>query len=89
MITTKQRALLRGMANELPAVLHIGKGGVTRAVLDQAEGALDARELIKCAVLETAELSAKDACARLCEELRAEPVQCIGRKFVIYRPMRK
>lgn len=85
MISTKQRAFLRSMANGLSPVVHIGKGGVTDAVCEQAESALEARELIKCAVLETAETSAREACELLCKQLRAEPVQSIGRKFVIYR----
>jgi RNA-binding protein len=84
-MTGKQRAKLRAMANGLDTILYIGKDGVTDATLKEAYDALEARELIKCAVQQNSELSAKDACAVLCEKTNAEPVLIIGRRFVIYR----
>lgn len=85
MITSKQRAQLRGMANKLEPVLQIGKEGMTDAVAAQAELAISTKELIKVHVLETAMLTAREACEGLCLTIRAEPVQCIGSKFVIYK----
>lgn len=88
MITSKQRAALRSMANTMEAILFIGKDGVTDSVLKEAYDALEARELIKCAVQQNCELSAREAAQELCEKTHAEPVQCIGRRFVIYRQSR-
>ncbi len=88
-LTGKQRATLRAMANTLPVVLYIGKEGVTDATVKEAYDALEARELIKCSLLETAPHTAREACTILCEKLGAAPVQCIGRRFVIYRPSEK
>ena len=85
MITSKQRAALRGMANRLPAILQIGKGGICENFLQQVEDALEARELIKITVLETAMLSAREVCSYVAERVGAEPVQAIGSKFVLYR----
>lgn len=85
MITSKQRAALRGMANRLPAILQIGKGGICDNFLQQVDDALEARELIKITVLETAMLSAREACGYVAERVGAEPVQAIGSKFVLYR----
>ena len=34
-------------------------------------------------------MSTREACDELCEKVHAEPVQCIGKRFVIYRPARK
>jgi len=85
MLTSKERAALRGQANTVEAILHIGKGGVTEAVIAQAGQALTARELVKGRVLETAGLSAREACDLLCEALHADPVQVIGTVFVLYR----
>ena len=48
MLTSKQRAYLRGLANPLDTILMVGKGGVTGDVIQQADQALTARELIKC-----------------------------------------
>ena len=88
-MTSKQRALLRSMANPLETILYIGKDGVTDGTVKEAYDALEARELIKCAVQNGCELSAAEASAQLCQRIHAEPVQCIGRRFVIYRESRE
>ena len=67
MITSKQRAQLRGMAAALNTELQIGKSGITENVVRQAEEALAARELIKGRVLDNSLLSAREACDALCE----------------------
>lgn len=85
MLTSKQRAQLRSMANGLDTILQIGKDGVTDAVEQSARDALCARELIKGRVLESAMLTAREACEMLCLRLDAEPVQCIGTRFVLYK----
>lgn len=88
-LSSKQRAQLRSMANTLEVVLTIGKGDISDNLIQQADDALEARELIKCKVLETSMLSAKEACAELAEATRAEQVQVIGNKFVLYRHSHK
>lgn len=85
MFTSKQRAVLRSMANTLDPIFQIGKGGITQNVVEQLDLAIEARELIKITVLETAPLSAREAADELSKALRAEPVQTIGRKVVLYR----
>ena len=84
-MTGKERAALRRMANTIQPIFQIGKGGVGEAMLEQLGMALDARELIKLTVLETADVTAREAFDILCQALGAEPVQCIGRKVTIYR----
>ena len=86
MITSKQRAFLRGKANDLDAIFQIGKGGINDNLIDQLNDVLEARELIKIKVLETAMLTAREASEAVCAATGADPVQCIGTKFVIYRP---
>ena len=88
-MNSKQRAMLRGMANTMEPILYIGKDGVTDATVKEAYDALEARELIKCAVQNNSDLSAREACTELCGRVHAEPVQCIGRRFVIYRESRE
>jgi len=87
-ITSKQRAALRSMANTMETILYIGKDGVTPNTIKEAYDALEARELIKCCVQQGAPLDAREACQLVCEQTGAEPVQCIGRRFVIYRESR-
>ncbi|MDR3050959.1 MAG: YhbY family RNA-binding protein [Oscillospiraceae bacterium] len=84
-MTGKERAALRAAANTLPAILHIGKEGVTDSVAQQAWEALEARELVKGSVLQSAGLTAREALGKLCERTHAQPVQCIGNRFVLYR----
>ena len=88
-MTSKQRATLRSMANTLETILYIGKDGITDATVKEAYDALEARELIKCAVQNGCELSAREACDILCERTHAEPVQVIGKRFVLYRESRE
>lgn len=85
MITSKQRAKLRGLANGIPAILQIGKGGICDNLIKQIDDALKARELVKITILETAMLDTKSTCNELAKILKAEPVQAIGFKFVLYR----
>ena len=84
-ITSKQRAQLRGLAMNLDTIVQVGKGGVTEAVVDSVSAALKARELIKGKVLENSMLTAREACDALAEACKAEPVQVIGTKFVLYK----
>lgn len=89
MMTSKQRAELRAKANELETTLMVGKEGITEALLSQAEAQLDARELIKGKVLETAFMTAREASDAICEAIGADGVQAVGNKFVIYRKSEK
>ena len=84
-LTGKQRAQLRGLANQLDPVVHIGKEGIGESLIRQADEALEARELLKCEVLESAMLTAREACETLAARTRSEPVQVIGSRFVLYR----
>ena len=88
-MTGKQRAMLRSMANTMEAILFVGKDGVTEATIREADLALEARELIKGSVQQNAPVDAREALTTLCEALGAEPVQHIGRRFVLYRPAKE
>ena len=85
MLSSKQRAYLRGLANKENAIFQIGKGGINDEILKELDIVLEKRELIKVTVLETAFMSTRSACEVICDEIGAEPVQCIGNKVVIYR----
>lgn len=85
-LTSKQRAQLRGLANGIDTIVHIGKDGIGDNLVKQASDALEARELIKCRVLENALLSSREAAEALGRATRSEVVQVIGTKFVLYRP---
>ena len=85
MLTSKERAELRAQANTLETTLMVGKGGVTEAVISEADNQLTARELVKGKVLEGALMSPREVSDALCEATGADGVAVIGTKFVIYR----
>ena len=85
MLTSKQRAYLRGIAAAEDTIVIIGKGGVTENVIIQMNDALKARELVKGRVLENSLLTAREAADALAETCRAEVVQVIGSKFVLFK----
>ncbi|MGN8896685.1 ribosome assembly RNA-binding protein YhbY [Flavonifractor sp. HCP28S3_F3] len=85
-LTSKQRAQLRGLANSIDTIIHIGKDGIGANLVKQADDALEARELIKGKVLENCMLTSREAAEELAKATRSEVVQVIGTKFVLYRP---
>lgn len=88
-MTGKQRAKLRAMANTIESILYIGKDGITENTVRECYDALEARELIKGCVQQGAPVSAREALEILCSRTGAEPIQQIGRRFVMYRPSRE
>lgn len=87
-MTGKQRAKLRAMANTIETILYIGKEGITDNTVKECYDALEARELIKGCVQQGAPISAREALTELCEKTGAEPIQQIGRRFVMFRQSR-
>ena len=85
MITSKQRAYLRGLGQSCPAIMQIGKGGISDNLIKTVSDALEARELVKLTVLENSGEQPREMLDKLCEALGADGVACIGRKIVLYR----
>lgn len=88
-MTSKQRAYLRSLSNKLEPILHAGKGGISDAMIRQADDALTARELIKGKVLETAPATAREIAEEIAAAVNAEVVQVVGRTFVLFRQKEK
>ncbi len=84
-MTGKQRAFLRSMCNTMDPILLIGKGGIEPPVIRQLDDALEARELVKVKVLETAGITAREAADEASQRLGADVVQVIGSRFCMYR----
>lgn len=89
MITTKQRAFLRGLGNALDPVMQVGKEGLGDNSIATLNGLLDARELVKIKVLKNCQLSPREVCDRLCELTQADPVQVIGSIVLLYKKSNK
>ena len=85
MITSKQRAYLRSLANSEPTIMQIGKGGLGENLIKTISDALEARELIKMSVLENSEYTPRETADALAEATNSDVVAVIGRKIVLYR----
>ena len=86
MLTSKQRAYLRGLASEMETIVMIGKGGMSDDIVTATRDALLARELIKGKVLvETSPISPREAAEYLADCINCDVVQVIGSKFVLYK----
>ena len=88
-ITSKQRSKLKSLAAKLSPITQIGKGGITDNLLQTLSDALDARELIKVTILETADDDPRNLAENVAELLEAVPVAVIGRKAIFYRYSRR
>lgn len=85
MITTKQRAYLRSMANSLKPSVIIGKEELTPNIITEIDTALYHHELVKVAALKSCTASAKSMIQQVCQQLNCQAVQCVGNRFVVYR----
>lgn len=85
MLTSKQRAYLRGLASNEDTIMQIGKGGISDNLIKTVSDALEARELIKLKVLENSEESPRSAAEALAEATNSEVVTVIGTKLILYR----
>ena len=85
MLTSKQRAYLRGLGASCPAIMQVGKSGITDNLIKTVSDALEARELVKLTVLENCGAAPRAVLDTLCEALGADGVACVGRKIVLYR----
>lgn len=89
MLTSKQRAYLRAMANRYDTIFQIGKGGISDNMTEQLDFALEARELIKLRTLDTCEYGPREAAELLASSLGAEVISVTGSRFVLYRESKK
>ena len=85
MLTSKQRAHLRSIAQSYNTIFFVGKQGIGDELVKQLDDVLNSRERIKVGVQENCEFTAREAADRIAELTNSEVVQVIGRKFVLWR----
>ena len=89
MLTPKQRQYLKGEAHHLKAVVHIGKGGATPALVSELDIMLDSLELVKIKLNQNTfedEQTVIDALGKQIEGL--EHVWTIGKTLLFFRASR-
>lgn len=85
MITGKQRSELKRLAQEIKPTVMIGKEDITPSVIAAIDDYLSAHELVKVQIQEGSLMEPKETANEIAQELGAEFVQAIGRRFVLYR----
>ena len=73
------------MANNLNPSLQIGKTGLTESIIDELEVQLEHKELVKISVLENSPVLVGEIIDEILEKTKADFVQSIGSKLIIYR----
>lgn len=81
----RERAELRAEAHHLSATVHVGKEGLTAALINSLDDALRTRELVKVKLGKNADVKPKDAAATLASATSSEVIQVIGRTATFYR----
>lgn len=89
MLSSKQRAYLRSLSQQMDTIFQIGKGGITEEICLQISNALEARELIKARVLDNSGYTAREAAEEIAEAVNCDVVSCLGMRFVLYRESEK
>ncbi|MCM1478949.1 MAG: YhbY family RNA-binding protein [Muribaculaceae bacterium] len=84
-MTSKQRALLKSIAQTEDTILQVGKNGVIDTLVTQVADALKAREIVKMKVQDSSPVSPAEAADELAEKTKSEVVQVIGNKFVLFK----
>lgn len=85
MITSKQRAYLRSIAQTLQPIFQVGKNGVNDNQIEQLKDVLEIREIIKITLLDTTPADKHSIANEIAERTGAEIVQIIGKKLTIYK----
>jgi RNA-binding protein len=81
----KERASLRAEAHHLNPTVHVGKEGISPALIASLDDALRTRELVKVKLGKNADVKPKDAAATLASATESEVIQVIGRTATFYR----
>ena len=86
-LTPAQRKDHRAAAHHLAPVVMIGSDGLTPAVQNEVDAALNAHGLIKVRVFSDERATRETIFTTLAEHLSAAPIQHIGKLLVLWRPM--
>lgn len=84
-LSKSQLKFLRGLCHDLKPVVMLGQKGLTDAVLNELDTALDHHELVKIKLAVDDRETRRQVSEQICRKCQAEAVQSIGKTFSIYR----
>lgn len=88
-VTSKQRAYLKSLANDMDSIFQVGKASLTPQIITAVDEALEKRELIKISVLKNCFDEPHELANTIASRTRSQVVHVIGKKIVLYRPSKK
>ena len=89
LLNASQKKKLRALGQGMPALLQIGKDGLSENTVKNLDTQLDAHELVKINLLKTAPVDVREAAIDLAAATGANVVHIIGRTFLLYRPTKE
>lgn len=89
MLTPKNKAYLKGLANHLKAQINLGKGEIDEGVITSVNNSLEAHELIKIKILQNSNELCEDLANQIAKKTKSEVVDIIGRTIILYRESKK
>lgn len=81
----KQRSYLRALAHDMDPVVHVGKAGLSEAVVEQVREQIKAHELIKIRFAKECEVDPEQASEPLETQVPCQVVQKAGRVLTVYK----
>ena len=84
-MTSKQRAYLKSLANDLEPVFQVGKSSLTPELTEAISEAFNTRELIKIAVLKNCMDDPREIAEMVSDRTQSQVVQVIGKKIILYK----
>lgn len=88
-LSSKQRAYLKGLASTIDPIFQVGKSSLTPEFTEAIGESFNKRELIKIAVLKNCMDDPREIADVLADRTHSTVVQVIGKKIVLYRPDKK
>lgn len=86
-LTARQRAHLRSLAHGQDPLIHVGKEGITEAVVEAIAEAFNTRELVTIRILDAAPEDERETAEAIAEALDdTQVVRTIGHTALLYRP---
>ncbi len=87
-MTSKQRAYLKSLANNLDPLFMVGKSSITPDFIEAVNESFNTHELIKLSVLKNCPDDPKELGITISERTNSQLVQVIGKKFILYKPFK-
>ena len=84
-MTSKQRAYLKSLANNIDPIFQVGKSSLTPELTEAIGESFNNRELIKIAVLKNCMDDPNEIAQIIAERTHSQVVHVIGKKIVLYK----